>query len=378
MFLLDKEQSCLLELVKDSLFDLTPVIPENVNWEKVFELAKAQCIVPLVASHVPEENRTKWLRIFCQSKAHYIQMLYEQAAIVRLLKSRSILFFIFKGTAAAIYYPVPYMRTFGDIDFYVSDEYFDTTKRLLENCGYLLLDNNDRHCEYEKNGIIFELHNRISRQSVFDIDHLVLDDLNTLAECSLNDYTFPCLPTYKNGLILLWHLAHHLKISGIGIRQIIDWMMFVNKELDDSAWYNHFKALATEAGLEKLAITVTYMCKKWLGLSRDITWCNDADNNLAEQLLIRILDDGNFGRDRASSESVKESINKQGAFKYLQRAGLINWSLAQKYAVFRPFAWLYQLLRYAGKGITGLFTGKKVFMKNKHNMSREELLERLK
>ena len=93
-------------------------------------------------------------------------------------------------------------------------------------------------------------------------------------------------------------------------------------------------------------------------------------------LLLRILDDGNFGNDRSSSESVKTSLKKEGTFKYLQRAGLINWSLAQKYAVFRPFAWLYQLCRYVGKGIVGLFTGKKVFMKGK-NISIEELWRRL-
>ncbi len=377
MISLDKDQTCLLELIKASLFVYTPAFPENANWDKVFELAKSQCIVPLVASCVPEEHRNEWLDISGQSKAHFMRMLYEQNLLVRLLNANSIPFVIFKGTAAAIYYSVPSLRTFGDIDFYVPEEFFDSAKNLLEHNEYRFIDNNDRHFEYEKNGICFELHNKISRQGVFEIDHIVLNDLDSIVECSLNNFAFPCLPTYKNGLILLWHIAHHLKTFGIGYRQIIDWMMFVNKELDDDAWNEHFRSLAHEAGLEKIAITVTYMCKKWLGLTKVITWCDIADKEVTDQLLIRILDDGNFGHYRAPSERINKSIKKEGLFKYLQRSGMLTWPLAQKYAFFRPFAWLHQLFRYAGKGIVGLFKGEKVFMKNKHNMSIDELWERL-
>lgn len=377
MISLDKEQTCLLELIKASLFDLTPVFPENVDWEKVFDMAKVQCIVPLVASFVPEKFRNNWLGISCQSKAHYMQMLYEQNALCRMLKSQSIPFFVFKGTAAAIYYPVPSSRTFGDIDFYVPEEYFDVARSLLENNCYHFIDNNDRHYEYEKNGICFELHNRISRQGVFDIDQIVTKDLNSLVECSLNSFSFPCLSTYKNGLILLWHMAHHLKTFGIGYRQIIDWMMFVNNVLDDYSWKEYFKPLVCEVGLEKLALNITYMCKKWLGLPKKISWCDSADDIVAEQLLIRIMDDGNFGNDRAPGESIMNSVEKEGVFTYLQRTGMFTWPLAQKYAIFRPFAWLYQLFRYARKGLTGLLTGKKVISKNKHDMSIDELWERL-
>ena len=377
MILLDKEQTYLLELIKASLFNITPEFPENVNLKKVFELAKAQCIVPLIASHVPEEYRNEWIGISCQSKARYMQMLYEQNSLCGLLRSNSIPFVIFKGTAAAIYYPSPSLRTFGDIDFYVPEDYFGSARNLLKHNGFRFIENNDRHYEYVKNGICFELHNRISRQGVFDIDHIVVKDIDSAVECSVNNATFPCLPTYKNGLILLWHLAHHLKSSGIGYRQTIDWMMFVYKELDDSTWNEHFRSLANEAGLEKIAITVTYMCKKWLGLTKDISWCDSADENIADQLLIRIIDDGNFGHDRAPSETIKKSMKEEGTFKYLQRSGMLTWPLAQKYAFFRPFAWLYQLFRYAGKGSSGLYSGKKVFMNNKKNMSLEELWERL-
>ena len=374
---LEPEHSCLLGLLKTSLFDLPLVIPDGVNWNKLLEEAKCQCVVPLVSSNVPEEYRNEWLGISNQSKAHYMRMLYEQNSLVYLLKNSNIPFVILKGTAASIYYPSSSLRMFGDIDIYVSEDYFEFAKKLLEDNGYQLNHFNERHNGYLKNGILFELHRKYSSQYYKDIEQIVLKGLNSAVNYKVSNYSFPGLPTYENGLVLLGHIMQHLKESGIGLRQIIDWMMFVHKELDDYAWSEHFYPLAREAGLEKLAITVTFLCKKWLGLPNKISWCNTADEDVAEQLLIRVLDEGNLGKDRAPTESVNYSIRKEGVFKYLQRAGMYNWSLAQKYTFFRPFAWLYQLFRYVFMGIAGLFTGKKVFMKTKRNMSLEELWKRL-
>ena len=377
MISLDPEYLCLIELLKTSLFDLPVLIPDEINWANVLEAAKIQCVVPLVISHVPEEHRNDWLEISYQSKAYYMKIMYEQNYLVNLLNRANIPYFIFKGTAASIYYPSTTMRMFGDIDFYVSKDKFDFTRELLEENGYILNHYNERHYGYVRNGIVFELHMKISSQYYNDIESIVLNGMENSVEYRVSNCTFTGLPTYENGLILLGHIMQHLKESGIGLRQIIDWMMFVHNELDDSAWTDHFRTLAYEAGLEKLAITVTYLCKKWLGLPNEISWCNAADEELADQIFIRALDDGNLGNDRALSECVNYSIKKEGIFKYLQRAGIHNWPLAKKYALFRPFAWLYQLFRYFILGIIGLFTGKKVFMKSKHNMTLEEIWKEL-
>lgn len=377
MISLNTEQICLLELLKASLFNISPLIPNKVNWEMLFEIAKTQCIIPLIANQVPVEHRNDYSETTYQSKAHFMQIMYEQNYLVNILKNNHIKFVVLKGAAAAIYYPVPSLRTFGDIDFFISNDSNDTAIEILKNNGYRFVDKNERHYEFERNGIEFELHSKFSCRSYNDIDHIILSGLNSSIDYKISNYTFPGLPAYANGLVLLGHIMQHLKTSGIGLRQIIDWMMFVHNELDDSAWSDHFCHLSREAGLEKLAITITSMCIKWLGLPNEITWCNSADKDVADQLLLRIMDEGNLGRDRAQSDFVKVSLKREGTFKYLQRSGLKNWPLAQKYFVFRPFAWLYQLFRYTGKGIDGLYTGKKVFVKGKNNMGIEDLLERL-
>ena len=377
MISLDKEQIYLLELIKSSLFGKTPEIPEDANWEKIFESAKKQCIVPLLVPSVPTEYREKWNAIAYQNKAHYMQMIYEQNSLVNLLNYANIPFVILKGTVAAIYYPAPLLRSFGDVDVYVANEHWNSAKKILKDNEYIYLSQDDRTYEFEKNGIGFDFHTRFSCRYYNDIDHIVINGMNNAVEYQMLDNSFPGLPNYENGLVLLGHIMQHLNDSGIGLRQIIDWMMFVHNNLNDSKWNNFFKPLAVEAGLEKLAIAVTSMCIKWLGLSDEITWCNNSNDDLSDQLLLRILSDGNFGHDRAPVENIRKAIKEEGFFKFLQRVGLTNWTLARKCIVFRPFAWLYQICRFACMGILRIISGKKVFKENKKNIKLEDLLDRL-
>ena len=374
---LETEKDCLLELIGASLFNTNPVIPEEVNWERLFELAKSQCIVPLISSYVPIDHRNEWTTLTYQSKAHLMKLIHEQDLLGKLFFDNGIPFVIIKGTAAAIYFPSPYLRTFGDIDCYISEKHLSSASSLLENHGYKYKSNDNRHFEFEKNGMDIELHSKFSCEHYNDIDNIVLMGLDNSVNYKFGNYSFWGLPTYENGLVILGHIMQHLKGSGIGLRQIIDWMMYVHNELDDLSWNEHFKSLAIESGLEKLAITVTYMCIKWLGLPDKITWCNSADEDVADQLLLRVLEDGNFGQERAPYENVNMFIKEEGLFKYLQKAGMENWILAQKYKVFRPFAWLYQAFRFVNQGFLGLLNGRKVFTKNKKIMSLEELWERL-
>lgn len=373
----NSEHICLLELVKASLFDLSPVIPQDTDWERVFDAAKSQCIVPLLASSIPSEHKKAWLGFSYQSRAHFIQLNYEQDYLINLFKDEKIPLVILKGTAAAIYFPNPSLRTFGDVDFYTSSEFLDRARNLLENNGFIFLKDNENEYVYEKNGISFELHIKITGRYYNDVEEIIRNGLNNAVEYRIGSSLFPGLPTYENGIALLGHIMHHLKTYGIGLRQIIDWMMYVHNMLNDAAWKNHFCRLAKAAGLEKLAITVTYMCKKWLGLTDKITWCNTADENVADQLLVRILNDGNFGCDRAPYENLSISFKNEGLFTHLQSFGLAHWRLAQKYAILRPFAWIYQLFRYICLGIASLCTGKKVFKKDKEALNIDNLLEKL-
>ena len=55
--------------------------------------------------------------------------------------------------------PQPTYRQMGDIDFLVPSEHFDLARLLMLEQNYKPLDEDDfRHIEFQKNGVLFELH----------------------------------------------------------------------------------------------------------------------------------------------------------------------------------------------------------------------------
>lgn len=355
------EQQVLLELLKASLFRETPVLPESIRWDRVYKEAEAQAIVALVEPVVPREHRQKWTFVTYKIVAHSTHLFHEQTDLVRLFTERSIPMVILKGTAASMYYPEPPRRAMGDIDFLVPINRFADAQGLMERSGYRFILDNERHVEYEKNGVSFELHRYFSSMSYKDIDHFIISGINNCKDYSIGNNSFPGLPTCENGIVLLGHIMQHLKGSGLGLRQVIDWMMFVHQELGEEVWEKQFKQLAREAGLEKLALALTLACKKWLGLPDEVGWCYSADEQLAQQLLQHILIDGNFGQQRPEGEDVWLAIKNKGVFRYLQQSGLTNWKAAEKYPFLRSFAWLYQLLRCVRSAFVEAIKGINVF-----------------
>ena len=189
------------------------------------------------------------------------------------------------------------------------------------------------------------------------------------------------LPTIPNGLVLLEHICQHLE-TGIGLRQIIDWMMYVNAKLHDEIWYDQFEAACENIGLRKLAMTVTKMCQLYLGLDPDITWCDEIDEGLCESLMGLIIESGNFGRKqgpdtRKSVNTLLAARNFSALFHRLQYRGTNNWTLLKKYPYLKPFAWLYQLIRYIRKGLLQEQPFRSLVQDMKASRNKDDVLSRL-
>ena len=379
--MMDKEQIALLELLKASLFETEPVLPDDLDWGAVLEEARAQTVVALAAKAVPRAVASAWQESVLQNQTNFVRVLHGQTQLVNLFAQAGIPLVILKGAAAAVYYPEPFRRAMGDVDFLVPQARFEEAAALMEREGYVLSNpatsENPRHLGYTKNGIRFELHHHFSMEDL-DIEDVVIDGLNHRVRAAVGNYGFPMLPRLSNGLVLLDHLRHHLK-DGLGLRQVLDWMMYVNRELDDEFWEKEFGPVAKEKGLDTLAVTVTRMCQIRLGLPETVTWCSDADEQLCEELLANLFSSGNFGRkqkERTAVESVASLIQRQGFFRYLQAGGERNWTAFRRHPFLKPLCWLYQLFRITFRGLK---TGRGTKMTEDIRRSRErvELLKQL-
>lgn len=379
--MINVNQQALLELVKAALFGTEPSFPVDIDWDAVLQEAKDQAVVALAAPAVPKEETAKWQTSVARNTANFLNLLNEQTKLIRLFETAGIPLVILKGFAAAMYYPAPLRRAMGDIDFLVHPEYFEKARSLMDENGYVFNSNHgtDRDYSYTIRGVVLELHHRYSDEK-WDIDPLILKSFSDISTRELFNHRFPVLPEMINGLVLLDHVRHHLQ-GGLGIRQIIDWMMFVHANLNDETWETGFAQLARGAGLETLAVTMTSMCKKWFGLTDPITWCDPADEDTAQELLEAVFDYGNFGskltEEIQPAEYITISARRMGLFRYLQARGEQNWAKSQEHPFLRRFAWLYQIFRYIKRGLSAVFHGEPIAKGMSSGTEKYDFLERL-
>ena len=376
--MIDTDQIALLKLLKAALFDISPHIPADDDWDNVLHMAEKQAVTALAVHALPGNKPAEWKEAADRVFAFNMRLLFEQSELVRLCREHAIPLVIIKGAAAAIYYPKPILRTLGDIDFFVPEAKFTEMHELLLSHEYELKSEGIRHNEYLKNGIELELHHVESSRGYGVIGTENLNrGMKQAVTYSIQNYSFPGFEGTLNGLILLEHVKFHLLGSGLGLRQVIDWMMYVHSCLDNAVWEAEFQLPAREAGLEKLAVTLTYLCRKWLGLSDEITWCAGADDKLANQLLEYLFLDGNFGREKPFFEKQGQILSSKGLFRFLQQSGLYHWEAAKRYPVLRPFAWAYQLRSYTLKYMNELIHGKKLIHGMKLGAEKAKMLKQL-
>ena len=338
----------LFDIIKCSLWGGTVT---HVSSDLYNEM-KAQAIVALPANilaliDIPNEVRAQWEKDILFQVSYNIRYKHQQANL-----PINVPYVVLKGTSAAQYYPYPDYRTMGDIDIMTSREnYNDACDELVKN-GYKDITGNHtrefgRHRCFEKSGIIVEVHaffallNDPSKAEWMD---------NTIIE-SINPSHV--LPDMQNGLVLLEHVNQHME-EGIGLRQIIDWMMFVDKCLKTDESWKIFQKMAIKIGLETLALTTTRMCEIYFGLYPH-TWCQKVDVSICEQLMDYIFSCGNFGikhKDESHTrvQALTYTRTPIAALRYIQARGIHNWNAAKKCYFFRLFAWIYQILRYIKKG----------------------------
>lgn len=376
---MNKEEKILLQLINKSQFDSIETVDLfDVDMDALYKEALAQSVLSLIVPEIPSEIAdAKWKAAEFKQKSSYILYFHAQDELKRLFNEAQIPFVILKGAASAIYYSDPSIRTLGDIDFLVPQDLFDKSKSVMKNAGYIWDHDTDRHSAYKKDKLSYELHNIFSRNMI--IEKYITKGLYACENVAIEDFVFPVLPKLANGLVILDHIRGHVN-SAIGLRHIIDWMMYVYKNLDDDFWNNEFKAVAEECGLTTLAITATRMCQLYLGLPENISWCKNADISTCELFMEIVLSSGNFGcKNKAGKniETVSVSIRKRGLFHWLQYAGEINWKAYQKCHCLKPFCWIYQICRYIKYGIKS-GRNKKQFREDlERGKARYQLLNRL-
>lgn len=331
-------QDNVFELIKLALWGEGNPTVDSSTYEEMKSQAIAALPAPVLSSlNLPQELIKEWRKTIYQQIVYYENYIHIQKQL-----PIDVPYVILKGSSAAQYYPHPEYRAMGDIDIITRREDYEfSCEELLNNVWHETTSGVDlergRHRSFERNGIIVEVHaffssmNDVKKAEAFD--ELII---RNITEGHI-------LPDLINGLVLIEHINQHME-EGIGLRQIVDWMMFVNQCLTDDKW-TEFESIATQTGLKELTIVTTRMCELFLGLPSH-KWCMNADEKLCRDLMNYIMKCGDFGRKKNQKDTLYVSRLYQlrhpiMVIKDLQHKGCQNPSIA-KSRILKPFAWIIE------------------------------------
>ena len=355
-----------IEIIKEALSGGAADLSAEPDWWAIYKDMSQQAVAPLgyeiykkrKGSFTDTDLDREWSQSVIEQYNSWYMLMYCQQELVNLLSSAGFDFAIMKGMANAVLYPVPELRKSGDIDFLVREDEYESVYQLLLDNGYSKteeLDKAEYHVVLTKDDVVFELHKRPGgtkmdgspeSQALIDFFSHGLDNVGYV---EVDKYYFPVLPTLQKGMTLLIHFAGHMR-EGVGIRHLLDWMVYAEHYLSDQYWEEHFCAEAEKVHLKELAKVMTKVCQRCFGLNNDLTWCKDADSSLCRQLLEYLINEGDFGKKGAfENRGVKllsESKGIKGFFGRLNYSSKYSMPAARENLLLRPFAWVYQIIRY--------------------------------
>lgn len=291
----------------------------------------------------------------------------EHCEIHKLMTEAGIPYVILKGFASGHYYENPILRTYGDVDFLIKEEDFSRADKVLKENGYVRQKHaHENHWVYKHHVVEVEMHRKVNgapkEGAMAKKTELYLKDIIDTAieiECDSGKMKIP--DEAHHGLVLLLHKATHMTESGMGVRHLCDWAVYVNAVSDRFEKIN--KKCFEDLGLWQFAKIITAVCEKYIGLPQQ-SWVKDVPEQLVDQLMEDIMDSGNFGQKKEFSyESVligntnedgkiaSESMRKE-LFKTLNRKSYKICPFSRKIKIILPFIWMFIGIRYLFRVLT--------------------------
>lgn len=274
---------------------------DKFEFEKLYRLANIHKLTPIFfyvlqgqIDNLSEQNKHFTDLMKKEYRYALFNAVQQEESIEEIqssFKNSSIPMVFFKGAEIRTYYPMPQLRTMGDIDCLIPEKDREKAHRLMLDMGYECKLNEGNVWTYNKNSVDIEIHTKIAENNIgngFDYKKYFSNAIN----CCENKSNLLYLNKEYHFCFLIYHIAKHLSSTGAGIRMIYDVAVFLKhyeKELD----IEKAKNMLIETCLVKTAKVIVALCDKWF----ETGFCSNHDysQEIPEGLEEYIIQGGTFG-----------------------------------------------------------------------------------
>ena len=299
-------ENIVLEILSAFIHNRKPYFSSDTQESKLFYFFYIQGILPILAF-----MDKKWDIIKDETIKNELVDCYYQAIAVNLnkanmfelisqkLSENKIPHMPVKGWYVRTLYPVPELRTFGDIDILIDKQDRQKTDEIFTENGYSVKDNWEPTYSYDKGALRCEVHTELMDSDLGKGEQVItfFSDALKTAEKDVSERYSPQKDLHL--MYLFCHLAKHLYKGGAGIRMYMDIALFLKANsgtLDFERIYEDSKKLHLDCFFK----TVLLACSEWFQIDLPFE-INDINPDNLEALKKYTFGSDLFGKTRDKS-----------------------------------------------------------------------------
>ncbi|SHO49586.1 nucleotidyltransferase domain-containing protein [Anaerocolumna xylanovorans] len=346
------------------------------DWNLIYEEAKAHQVHTLLfplLEELPKHVRPSpsllesWKYDTLREAALQLLHIEQMEKVLLLLHEASIPVIALKGLMLRNYYPNPELRTMGDADILIHKEDFKKAHKVLVFLGYKRGKSAERHTTYSLTGYPdIELHEILTDNTDMEnLNHFTFQVWKNAVPGLVGHAPVLCLSIKDQLMHQLFHIIHHVLLSGVGIRQLCDLTLFAAYHSEEIIWENILYELEPY-GYDKFTLVLLSICRELFGLSvpEDILTEEDVEFCAYKALFTEdIINSGVYGKRTKEREASRhilwhartaEAVTAPSPPKlsvllnlccfFFPSPGKLNcqYRYAKKFPVLLPLAWIHR------------------------------------
>lgn len=362
---MNTEMEYLLRVLRGFLSNEDPGVFTG-DWENLISLADRHGVTGILGYQVmrfPNDSNRQVLprlRATClQTITVFSRRGEAMKALIEKLNDAGIEHLIFKGYILREYYPVPELRTFGDVDFLIRREDRETCDTLLVREGFLRKADWEPVFSYYRGAEYYEVHTDVMEVDVSDkADYVgyfrqIWDHAH-----KVSSHTWE-LSSEFHLIYMLTHIAKHISGSGAGIRMYMDIAVFLRhfRGKLDWTWIRDQLEVLSFSDFANMVFTLVKEC-----FGEEVPFAlREIDPQVFRDFLEYTMAGGafgHFGRDAGlvslkNQNTGSDEVSRLGTF--LHRSFPPVRSLEKRYVYLQdkpwllPVAWVDRIIRTKDK-----------------------------
>lgn len=264
-----------LRMVGDFAVDRKGVYPDCSNeLEDLLYLAQIHSLGPVIY-HMLQGQRKQLMEqkpeLFQRMQRAYHSAVYmsvtqeaSRTEIEETFKRAGVKLVFFKGAQLRELYPVPELRTMGDMDCLIRQEDRAKAHALMCQLGYQCEIDDEPVWMYRRDAVVIEMHTLLAAKDIgngVDYESFFSDAMEHVVKKDGLMY----LEREYHLCYLIYHIAKHLCSTGAGVRMIADIAAALRFYGDTMDWEG-LKCLLEASHLHETALAIYGLCHKWFGV----------------------------------------------------------------------------------------------------------------